>query len=211
MTGTEDAQPARDVAEALAWFRDNPDRVRSVEGRLRSGRHAATIVRAALAAEPDDVVHDAVWSLEMLVARYQDREESAVIDPMQGKAFGVVASQLAPVVERLSTALAGARPAAEPDDLHCPGCGNAYADENLCMPSACQWEGTEEEAGFRPAGDATTEVMPWSTQDDAMRVAHGRPTISACSWDRHSFCDCPVGDVVGRLWNAGMLKKETQR
>lgn len=53
----------------------------------------------------------------------------------------------------------------------------------------------------------TDALTPYSTQDDAMRVAHERPLISTCSWNSRSFCDCPVGDVVGRLWNAGMLKK----
>ena len=64
VTGTEDSQPARDVAEALTWFQADPEKVSLVdsEGRWYFGaeKHAATIVRAALAAGSDDVVHDAI-------------------------------------------------------------------------------------------------------------------------------------------------------
>jgi len=32
------------------------------------------------------------------------------------------------------------------NDNMCPGCGNTYGDDNLCMPSACQWEGVDRPA-----------------------------------------------------------------
>ncbi|MDN5920794.1 MAG: hypothetical protein L0I76_37785, partial [Pseudonocardia sp.] len=99
MTGTEDAQPARDVAEALAWMRnvrypegdviDPEDMFGTNDWAAATRRHAATIVRAALAAGPDE--------LHALLARCDE-------------VFGGTVR-----TEWVRAALAGARPAAEPD------------------------------------------------------------------------------------------------
>lgn len=127
MTGTEGAQPARDVAEALAWFRQVRD-IRLEVTFPEAQEHAAAIVRAALAAGPDeDRITDVIngWiktQLDIADAAIGEPpgrgdEEAAqhrLIERLRHLDLSGVDYRLTP---RLVAALAGARPAAEPGTI----------------------------------------------------------------------------------------------
>nr|WP_145982987.1 hypothetical protein [Pseudonocardia sp. AL041005-10] len=87
--------------------------------------------------------------------------------------------------------------------------GDALADAKNWVEHVVEAERWRSVRGDAPAPaepPADPEPTRWSTLDDAMRVAHERPLIAACTWHSRSECVCPVHDVVTRLSDAGMLR-----
>ncbi len=179
MTAPEDAQAgpaARDVAEALAWMRpcdvapgDLDDWLRvSPKARLR----AATIVRAALAAEPDD-----------------ERTAAFALLHALGSMRTGVPNEVASAENALRAALACARPAAEP--------AQTTAHQALGAPG---WL-PGDRAAARPAGPDTTETVQYRVMTEVDgRVAPASGVTTSYTDVPRLRDNLAADEVIDRAW-----------
>lgn len=81
----------------------------------------------------------------------------------------------------------------------CPGCGNPFDGDNYCMPSACQWEGMENE-GAAARLEAAARLIPGraaaSLRHVAREIMHARGAVGG-AWAREAsriLLGLPVDD-----------------
>lgn len=74
-------------------------------------------------------------------------------------------------------------PALAENDARC-SCGNRFDGDNFCMPSACQWEGIDEDRR-----DPSGRVIPSGERD-----CNGYALGSSCGCE--SSADCPASRPI---------------
>ncbi|MDN5916618.1 MAG: hypothetical protein L0I76_16200 [Pseudonocardia sp.] len=186
MTGTEDAQPARDVAEALAWFRENPAEAHHVRIHCYAAAadHAATIVRAALAAGPDGPAVPRDVARRWLDERDEGRAEIQRLRAAAGPAVAALRRIAALGCE--STTLCGQDPSDTDGDL----CRSCLADVELWRITGDRVATDDPppewlRAAARPAGDATAALLSLDDLIEGVELALESSAIEVTVWETH--------------------------